>query len=200
VSGKLWNNDEKPIAVKGPLSQDDKGYRIKLSLFKKYYIRNPHADEDALKKRKPGDPTYAIGGLGVKAKQRPYVRNPNSSALALKKSKPSQNVYTIGGLGVKSKRPDYVHNPSSNKKALSTLAPGKAYARLKDYQGNIKMTKLHSKRLPPDAQFAHGNRDNVKGERSIKTNIKYFWAKFFKKQGGQPAIVKAKEGYTAKKR
>ena len=46
--------------------------------------------------------------------------------------------------------------------------------------------------MHPDSKFAHGNKDNVKSERSITTNIKLFWAKLFKKQSGQPEVVKEK--------
>ena len=123
-----------------------------------------------------------------------YKRNPNSSEDALKGIKPqrgSGRVVAFSGHTRLSK--DYRHNPSSNRNALKVLIPGKAYARVNDYQGNSKMRKYNGRRLHPDAQFAHGSRDNVKEDRTIMMNLKLFWAKLFRKNDTQPEIVKAKE-------
>ncbi len=123
-----------------------------------------------------------------------YKRNPNSSEEALKGIKPPRalgRVVAFSGYTRQSK--GYRHNPSSNINALKVLAPGRAYARINDYQGNTKMKKYNDRRLHPDAQFAHGSRDNVKEDRTILMNLKLFWAKLFKKNDIQPEIVKAKE-------
>ena len=80
----------------------------------------------------------------------------------------------------------------SDKDALKVVAPGRAYARITDYQGNVKMSKYKDKRLLPDAQFAHTKENNVKSERTIMTDFKLLWTKIFKKNGTQPNAVKEK--------
>ncbi len=121
-----------------------------------------------------------------------YKHNPRSNDDALKSIKPTNsfvkgNAYA-GGLKMKK----YVHNPNSNKNALNVQAPGRAVARIRDYQGNLKMNKPLGKNLLPDAQFAHGFRDNVKQDRTLLMNIKLKWAKLFKKNAVQPDAVKEK--------
>ncbi|MFN7494592.1 MAG: hypothetical protein ACK5RG_16855, partial [Cyclobacteriaceae bacterium] len=84
------------------------------------------------------------------------------------------------------------HNPSSAKKALQVKDPGRAYAKINNYQGNLRMSKPHGSRLHPDAKFAHGHIDNVKKERTILVNVKLLWSKLFKKSDNQPTAVKEK--------
>jgi len=91
-----------------------------------------------------------------------------------------------------SKYGKYVHNPSSAKKALKTIDAGRAYAKIHNFQGNVRMSKPHGGKLHPDAKFAHGHIDNVKKERTILVNVKLLWAKLFKKSDNQPAAVKEK--------
>jgi len=91
-----------------------------------------------------------------------------------------------------SKYGKYVHNPSSAKKALKTIDAGRAYAKINNFQGNVRMSKPHGSKLHPDAKFAHGHIDNVKKERTILVNVKLLWAKLFKKSDNQPAAVKEK--------
>jgi hypothetical protein len=80
----------------------------------------------------------------------------------------------------------------SHKDALKVIAPGRAYARITDSQGNIKMTKYNDKRFLPDSKFAHNKQNNVKHERTIMTDFKLIWTKIFKKNGTQPDAVKEK--------
>ena len=76
---------------------------------------------------------------------------------------------------------------------MKVLEPGRAYARINDFAGNSKMKKYNDRRLHPDAQFAHGFRNNTKEDRTLLMNFKLFWAKLFKKNSTQPEIVKEKE-------
>jgi len=123
-----------------------------------------------------------------------YKRNPNSNEAALKGIKPPRALGRVVAFSGHARRSgEYRHNPSSSGNALKVLAPGKAYARVNDFQGNTKMKKYNDRRLHPDAQFAHGSRDNVKEDRTILMNLKLFWAKLFKKNDTQPEIVKVKE-------
>ncbi|HRG79614.1 MAG TPA: hypothetical protein PL167_08385, partial [Cyclobacteriaceae bacterium] len=87
---------------------------------------------------------------------------------------------------------NYRHNPTSDRDALKVIAPGKAYARVVDYQGNIKMNKFNHNKHFPDAEFVHGKGNNVKDERTIMTDVKLLWAKLFKKNSTQPDAVKDK--------
>jgi hypothetical protein len=123
-----------------------------------------------------------------------YKRSPNSNEAALKGIKPPRTLGRVVAFSGHSRlSKNYRHNPSSSIDALKVLVPGKAYARVNDFQGNTKMKKYNDRRLHPDAQFAHGSRDNVKEDRTILMNLKLFWAKLFKKNDTQPEIVKAKE-------
>ncbi|HZX73489.1 MAG TPA: hypothetical protein VFE57_03650, partial [Cyclobacteriaceae bacterium] len=60
------------------------------------------------------------------------------------------------------------------------------------YQGNIKMHKFNDRNLHPDAKFAHSFDDNVKGEKSVMTDLKLLWSKVFGKNATQPENLKSK--------
>ncbi len=90
---------------------------------------------------------------------------------------------------------DYKHNPSSHKEALDVREPGKAFARVTDYQGNIRMKKFElfgKKELHPDARFVKTNKNNVKEEKDLLTNFKLWWARLFRKNETQPDNLKEK--------
>jgi len=175
-----------------------------------HYVRNPNAKEEALKKIKPGKATYLVGDLQVKTKAKEYERNKHSSKDALKGESAGKNslraieynslvkqlwVKTFGNdhdLAGRVLRRPYVRNPNSKKAALMVRAPGKAYARIKDLQVNVKMAKPHGHNFHPDAKYAHSLRDNVKHERTFLMTLKLKWAKLFKKNDTQPASVKQK--------
>ena len=245
VSGKLWNNHEKPIEGKAYDPATRKFAIFQGDKKQAHYVRNPNSKEAALKKVTPGKATYLVGDLQIKAKSPGYVRNPNSKEAALKKIRPGKATYLVGDLQVKTKakeyehnkhshkdamkgesagknslraieygsrvkqlwvktfgserdlngrslRKPYVRNPNSKKAALMVRAPGKAYARIKDLQVNVKITKPHGHNFHPDAKYAHSLRDNVKHERTFLMTLKLKWAKLFKKNDTQPASVKQK--------
>jgi hypothetical protein len=176
----------------------------------KSYVRNPNSKEEALKKIRPGKSTYLVGDLQVKTKAKDYERNKNSSKYALKGESAGKNsvraieysnrvkqlwVKTFGNerdLAGRLLRRPYVRNPNSKKDALMVRAPGKAYARIKDLQINVKMIKPHGNNFHPDSKYAHSLRDNVKHERTFLMTLKLKWAKLFKKNDTQPAVVKQK--------
>lgn len=213
ISGKLWNNKEQPIQGKTyDLSQmkvSSYPGDIKLKRLNKY-IQNPKANEIALKKAKPNKTTYLVDGLQVKTKAHDYALNKHSSKSAMKGESEGKNslkaieyanrmkvlwVKTFGNekdLAGRNLRGKYVHAPNSKKGALMVLAPGKATARVKDLQVNVKMSKPHGHNLHPDSKFANSYRDNVKHERTLFMNIKLTWAKLFKKNANQPKAVKEK--------
>ena len=234
ISANPRNNNDQPIAVRTPLSDDaraaDYSGKIQLPRFKKEYIQNPNAADESIKKQRPDKSTYLVSGLQVKNKQgkykekpaaakgsqlgigptqgtvkasefagnlklkRDYKHNPLSAKEALDGIPATKSSVKAGEYSRSMKMYwSYKHNPSSNDDALKVRAPGKAYGRIGDFQGNMKMKKYGNNHLHPDAQFAHNFQDNVNGERTMLTNIKLFWAKLFKKNDTQPAIVKEKE-------
>lgn len=240
VSGKLWNNNEKPIAgrqpaggekaatftgnvkakPKGPSAEarkaaafrgnhkisellptfQDQGERFtgyqRLSRLKKNYIQNKLADENSIKKRRPEKETYLVKGLQVKVKRREYVRNKNISEDAMLKLRTTDTDRAVARLQVKVKQYKYVRNPSSADEALKVREPGKAFAKINSYQGNIRMQKFQlfekNRELHPDAKFVRTNKNNVKEERDAVTNFRLWWARLFKKQETQPGHLKEK--------
>jgi hypothetical protein len=201
VSGKLWNNDERPIPVKTFKGQGQIGGLGKKTV--------PVAKE----------PSKEIGGFPGKYRQfdlkpsmrnqgeeftgyiklsrfkRHYVKNPNSADEALRKARPDKSTYEVDKIYGRIKPYQYKHNPSSAKEALNVRVPGKAFARATDYQGNIKMKKFDlfgRKGLHPDAQFVKTNKNNVKEEKSMLTNFKLWWARLFRKNETQPDHLKEK--------
>jgi hypothetical protein len=197
ISGKLWNNKEKPIKGRPVEKVDEAGARyqgeVKLARFKKNYVKNPNAKDLALKKQRPDKSTYMVDGLQIRTKELAHGKYKSSSKLSI-------DVRTASSATLKASEYtrrmkllwSYKHNPHSSKLALDVRYPGKAIARLKDFQGNERMKKNHNKNLHPDAQFAHSKNDNVKHERTIFMNVKLTWAKLFKKNGTQTRAVKEK--------
>jgi hypothetical protein len=170
---------------------------IKLSRFKKPYIKNPNSAEGSLKKERPDKTTYKVNGLQVKVQQQKYGTKPNAAEGSMKGIVASKSSIKASEYSkVLRLKYDYIHNPSSSRDALKTREPGKAFARESDYQGNIKMKKfeLFGKRdLHPDATFVKTNKNNVDSERSMLTNFKLLWAKLFGKDDLLPDSVKEKE-------
>lgn len=202
VSGKLWNNKEKPIDVRTPKdmgSADAAGNytgTLKVSRFKKAYVKNPNASEDAQKKKRPEKGTYLTNGLQIKVARRDYVKNENASALAIRKLKPTKTTMAVGGLQQKVKQYNYVRNNSGSDQALKVREPGKAFARSTDYQGNIRMQKFKlfekNRELHPDAKFVKINKNNVAEEKDVLTNFKLWWSRLFRKSETQPDHLKDK--------
>ncbi len=221
VSGKMWNNQEQPIPVKTPSEKADKeiggvpgkhyefdfhpsmrnqgeeftGY-TRLPRFKKYYLKNPNAAEEALKKVRPDKSTYQVDGLQVKVKQQDYKKRPNAAEGAMTGIAPGKNSIKASEFSKAIRlKWDYKHNPSSADDALNTREPGKAFAHATDYQGNIKMRKYNifgKKELHPDAQFVKTNKNNTDEEKDALTNFKLWWARLFKKSDTQPDHLKEK--------
>lgn len=233
ISGQLWNNKGQPLPSRTPTGKQasEVAYsgRIKLSRFKREYVRNPNAVEEALKKHSPYENVYSVNNITTRVKQKEtgknklsakgallglpptratvkageytgtmkryweYKHNPSSANASLKTIKYSKSFANATSYAGKVRlTKNYRHAPNADKDALKVLAPGRAYAKIGDYQGNIRMNKFNHKKHFPDATFAHNKDNNVKGERTIFTNIKLFWAGIFKRQSTQPDAVKDK--------
>lgn len=233
ISGQLWNNKGQPLPARTPTGKQasEVAYsgRIKLSRFKREYVRNPNAVEEALKKHSPYENVYSVNNITTRVKQKETSKNKLSAKGALLGLPPSRATVKAGEYSGTMKRyweykhnpisadaslktikysksfanatsyagkvrltKNYRHAPNADKDALKVLAPGRAYAKIGDYQGNIRMNKFNHKKHFPDATFAHNRDNNVKGERTIFTNIKLLWAGIFKRQSTQPDAVKDK--------
>jgi hypothetical protein len=198
---KNANTAELSLKKKRPnkTTYDVDGLQVKVQ--RRDYVVNKNLPETALKKLEPTKATNAVGNLQIKVQRRAYIVNKNAAADALKKLKPTQTTIDVGNLQVKVKQYNYIHNASSAKDALRVREPGKAFARLTDYQGNIRMkkfdlTKMFSEKnreLHPDAQFVKINKNNVDDERDFLTNVKLWWARTFRKNETQPDHLKERE-------
>ncbi len=221
VSGKLWNNNETPIPGRTPPADARRisgypgrmkrfevqpgfgdqgetftGY-VKLSRFKKNYLQNPNSAEDAIKTKRPNKMTFEADGLQIKVKKPDYGKKPHAVEEALLGIKPSKSSTKASDYARSVRRTfDYIHNPSSADEAMKTREPGKAFARITAYQGNVKMQKFtlfeKNQALHPDAKFIKNNKNNVDEERDTLTNFKLWWARLFKKQENQPDHLKYK--------
>lgn len=198
VSGVLWNNQESALPKKFP------GTLAGLDFSGHSKAKKPakgggsvsgvlwNNNEKALPKSPP-DNAGAPSGLQVPVKQAKYAKKPNAAKLSMPGIAPTQASVKASEYSRSMKMYwNYKHNPASARVAMKTIAPGKADARIRDYQGNVKMHKYKLSGLHPDAKFAHSEEDNVKGERSLLTDVKLFWEKMFHKNGGQPSSVKEK--------
>ena len=202
VERKQGKYKEKPEAAKGSLPGiGPNSGTIKASEFagnlklKRNYKHNPLSAKEALDGTPATKSSVKAGEYAHSMKMYwSYKHNPSSDDNSLKTITPTRSFERAQVFAGRSRlTKSYRHNPNSSDDALKVLAPGKAYARIGDFQGNLKMKKYNGNRLHPDAQFAHNHQDNVAGERTLLTNIKLFWAKLFKKNETQPAIVKEKE-------
>ena len=195
VSGTLWNNDGQAIQVRTPQSAYEANYsgKIARSRFRKDFIQNPNAFKESLKKHRPDETTYRVSGLMVKVREGNYKKKPNADKNSLPGVAPTKSSVKASEYARGMKQYwNYKHNPNSASEALNVIAPSKAMAHINDYQGNIKMHKYTGSRLHPDAQFAHGYRDNVKEERTFLMNVKLAWARLFRKSETQPENLKEK--------
>lgn len=161
------------------------------------YVKNKNSAEDALLKLRPSKSTYQAGELQVKAKQAEYGRKPHAAEGSLPGIKPSRSSVKASEYARSVRRTwDYIHNPSSADEAQKTREPGKAFARVSAYQGNIKMHKFtlfeQNRNSHPDTKFIKINKNNVDEERDAVTNFKLWWARLFRKQETQPDGLKYK--------
>ncbi len=205
VSGKLWNNDNRAIEVRGPRSEQGGNFagNIKYKRPEKGggsvsgKLWNNDGKAVSVNPGVSGNVNYS-GKIALSRFKKNYVQNPNASKESMKKRHPNATTYSVAGLHVKVREHPSGKNPNSNDDALKGRSPGKAAAQIRDFQGNVKMKKYSGSRLHPDAQFAHGFRDNVKEERTLLMNVKLMWGKLFRKNETQPENLKVrttKPGY-----
>lgn len=159
------------------------------------WARNKNAHEDALMKRDLGSNFFRPDGLQIRVPSPGYTQNKNAHDASIMKRKPGSGVYKTNDIYGRVQAYTYKANPSSSRSALRVREPGKAFAKANNYQGNIKMQKFNFLKHPdyhPDSYFVKTNKNNVKEERSLFTNIRLTWAKLFRKNETQPESVKEK--------
>lgn len=159
------------------------------------WARNKNAHEDALMKRDLGSNFFRPDGLQIRVPSPGYTQNKNAHDASIMKRKPGSGVYKTNDIYGRIQAYTYKANPSSSRAALRVREPGKAFAKANNYQGNIKMQKFNFLKHPdyhPDSYFVKTNKNNVKEERSLFTNIRLTWAKLFRKNETQPESVKEK--------
>ncbi len=168
---------------------------IKLSRFKRNYLKNPNQADEALKKDRPDKTTYLVNGLQIKVKEKDYKKRPNAAEGAMLGIGPGRNSIRANEFARGARQYNYRRNPSSSESALKVREPGKAFVSATSYQGNIKMKRFdffRKKDLYPDSRFIKTNKNNTDEERSVLTNFKLWWARLFKKNENQPDHLKDK--------
>lgn len=207
-----WNNDGMPLVGKAPprsirtqaiFQGNIKGNRPFTSRNAGQSVSGKlwNNKETPIKSKPPSDVHVAAfrykGNVRLSAFGRSYVRNRNAADDALKKAKPEKNTFDVADIRSRTVAYRYVRNPSSADGALKVREPGRAFARVSAYQGNIRMNKfkLFSKSdLHPDARFVKINKNNVKGEKDVLTGFRLWWTRTFKKNDTQPEHLKQKVG------
>jgi len=190
------NSNEESLRKLQPSKYNQQVDGLQVRVKRSRYIENKNSDEEALRKLKPSKFNEEVAGLQVRIKEGDYKTKPLAAKGALpgvaasKTSIKASEYYRVSKLTW-----DYKHNPSSDKEALNVREPGKAFARVTDYQGNIRMKKFDlfgKKDYHPDAQFVKTNKNNVKEEKDLLTNFKLWWARLFRKNETQPDNLKEK--------
>ncbi|MEX2234105.1 MAG: hypothetical protein WD824_18205 [Cyclobacteriaceae bacterium] len=206
VSGKLWNNEERPIPVKNYSSQVTKVSRFSGSFKTKRPEKGGESvsgkfwnnDEKAIAVRAPKSMGERNFSGTVKISRNHYSKKPKAADVAMRGEKASAAALKADQFSRGTRRDwDYVKNPSSADGSQRTREPGRAFARSGEYQGNIKMKKFdlfgkRNRELHPDARFVKLNKNNVPEEKDMFTNFKLWWARLFKKSETQPDHLKEK--------
>ena len=218
VSGILWNNQNRPLAVKPAGSGTLRAGKFQGNAKTRRPEKGGGSISGQLWNNRNQPIIVKTGGIAAKAsadfkgktkyRGNKYFQNPKAADASLKKDRHPDGFRLNIPILNQTKRSvnaghyvhalkqnwDYKRNPNSNKSALKVREPGKADAKIGNLQVNVKMRKYTDNNLHPDAKFAHSYRDNVKAERTIFMNVKLVWAKLFKKGENQPHGLKQKPG------
>jgi hypothetical protein len=204
VSGKLWNNEERPIVGK----DYSREARIVSRYTGNYKSKRPakgggsisgqlwNNNEKPIAVKDPKVKEGADFSGNVKISRNHYTKKPKSAEGSLPGVKASASSEKADVFARGTRRTwDYVKNPSSADASQRTREPGRAFARSTDYHGNIKLRRFElfgKSDRHPDAQFVKLNKNNVAEEKDMFTNFKLWWARLFKKNETQPDHLKEK--------
>lgn len=201
VSGKVWNNEGRPIEGRAYTSQtrisrysgnvkagrpEKGGGSVSGTLW--------NNNEKPIAVRVPRNKEGRDFSGTIKVSRSDYRVNPKSAegALAGKKATSASLRADESARGVR-RDWNYIHNPSADDEAQRTREPGRAFGRSADFQGNIRIRKFDlfgKSDLHPDAQFVKTNRNNVDEEKDMFTNFKLWWSRLFRKSETQPDHLK----------
>ncbi|MEP6737861.1 MAG: hypothetical protein ABJA70_20215 [Chryseolinea sp.] len=191
------NSADAALMKRRPSANDNLAGNLQVRIRRPDYIKNKNSAEESLMKLRPSRNDALAGNLQTKVKQPAYGRKPHAVEGSLPGFNPSSSTVRASeyARGVK-RNWDYVRNPSSSEAALKVREPGKAFAKMTAYQGNIKMHKYElferNRALHPDSKFVKTGKNNVDGERDPLTNFKLWWSRLFKKEETQPEGLKYK--------
>ncbi|HNT48958.1 MAG TPA: hypothetical protein PKK67_00115 [Cyclobacteriaceae bacterium] len=146
ISGQLWNNKEQPLPARIPTGKQasEIAYsgRIRLPRFKREYVRNPNAVEEALKKHSPYENVYMVNNITARVKQKETDKNKLSAKGALPGTPPTRSTVKAGEYSGTMKRYwEYKNNPSSVNASLNTIKYSKSFADATVYAGKVRLTK-----------------------------------------------------------
>jgi hypothetical protein len=146
VSGRLWNNNGEPIPVRTPTGDEagDINYsgKTRLPRFKREYVRNPNAVEQALKKHRPYENVYQVNGLMVSVKQKETEQKPKAVKGALPGVPPSKETVKASEYSRSIKMYwAYKHNPSSSNDAQMTIKYSKSFEDATEFAGKTRLSR-----------------------------------------------------------
>jgi len=169
ISGRVWNNNNQPLAGKAPGSSANKidAYQGNLIFTKKSFSRDGYDFSGYNKTKKPEKGGGSISGklwnnngqpLPVKMPtgdqageinyagktrlprlKREYVRNPNAVEEALKKHSPYETVYEVNGLMVRVKQKETSKKPNAVEGSMPGVGPSKATVKASEYARSMKV-------------------------------------------------------------
>lgn len=158
------------------------------------YKKNPNSADDALKVRKPNKNYFKGGDFGGKTKVTWSIKqNPNSAKESLRNIAPSKE--TAKGTAFEGRykiKGSYARKPHAVKDALKGVGPSRAAIKAADYQGNIKMSKKSLADRHPSYRYSRNNNSSTVEKQKL-FSFKMLFAKWFKKNEGQPDNIKQKE-------
>ncbi len=139
ISGKLWNNNERPIEVRAPKSEQGGEFAGNIKL-RKGYVKNPNSAEEALRKKRDKT-TYLTDGLHVRVQQHPYGKKPHAADGSMPGWKPSQAQARASDAVRGARSYKYIRNGSSSADALKVREPGSSFSKATDFHRVIRSYK-----------------------------------------------------------
>lgn len=149
ISGKLWNNKEKPIDVRTPLDEDAKAANYSGKIKRKFeYTQNSKASILSLKKKEPTKESFRANGLQIKVKQSGLEKKPKAKEGALLGLAPKSSTVKASEYEGRMKMIwSFSHNSSSAKEARDVIRPNSSFGKGNSYQGRARFTESY--RLNP---------------------------------------------------
>lgn len=150
VSGKLWNNDEKPLAGRQPASGEraaNYAGNIKVKSRGPSAAARKAAAFKGNNKLMSMQPAFSDQGEEFTGHQRlsrfrrNYIQNKLANENSIKKKRPDKTIYAVTGLQVKVKRRNYVQNKNAADDALKKLKPTETDRSVAGLQVRVKQDK-----------------------------------------------------------